>query len=333
MTESTAEPMPEPEAEPEAGARTQELLLAASMYYLQDYTMDAIGRRLGTSRSTVSRLLKRAREQGIVSITLRNPDERRQGVAQAVRDAFGVEAHVVFPADDADELAKLEQVALASARLIGMWMDSDMALGVAWGTTTSAIARHLQPKSTRDSLVVQLNGAANTRTSGISYVGSIVSRFAEAFDAALLDFPVPAFFDFAETKNLMWRERSIRRVLDAQARLDIALFSVGAIAGVLPSHVYAAGYLDPGDTDYLNQEGVVGDVCTVFLRADGSYEDIELNSRASGPTPAQLRSIPRRLCAVAGDNKVPPLLAALRAGVATDLVIDDLTAAHLLKAI
>ena len=142
-------------------------------------------------------------------------------------------------------------------------------------------------------------------------------------------FPVPAFFDFAETRDAMWRERSVARVLDVQRRADIALFSVGAVGGEVPSHVYSAGYLEPQDIETLSVEGIVGDVCTVFLRADGSYDDLSLNKRATGPTPAELRRIPRRLCAVAGDSKVRPLLAALRAGVITHLVLDEQTAAGL----
>jgi len=35
------------------------------------------------------------------------------------------------------------------------------------------------------------------------------------------------------------------------------------------------------------------------------------------------------VCAVAGDNKVAPLRAALRAGVVTDLVVDEITASRL----
>jgi len=118
-------------------------------------------------------------------------------------------------------------------------------------------------------------------------------------------------------------------VLELQSQADIALFSVGAVSGGVPSHVYAAGYLEPEDVALLDGEGVVGDVCTVFLRADGTYRDISINARATGPTPHQLQRIPRRLCAVAGDNKVAPLRAALAAGVVTDLVLDEVTAARL----
>jgi deoxyribonucleoside regulator len=118
-------------------------------------------------------------------------------------------------------------------------------------------------------------------------------------------------------------------VLDVQRRADIVLFSIGAVAGEVPSHVYSAGYLDREDIATLESEGVVGDVCTVFLRADGTYEDLSLNERATGPTPAELRQVPRRVCAVAGDSKVLPLRAALMAGVITHLVLDEQTATGL----
>ena len=48
-------------------------LTAAHLYYVQDRTMEAIARELGTSRSTVSRLLAQARATGIVDIRIRSP--------------------------------------------------------------------------------------------------------------------------------------------------------------------------------------------------------------------------------------------------------------------
>ena len=304
----------------------EDVLRAASMYYLQDLKMEVIARHLGTSRSTVSRLIKRARETGIVEIHLRPGRTRAPGLSQTIARRYGIEAYVAPVADSATDVERLDQVAITTSRLMSSWSDHDMVLGIAWGTTLAAIGRRLVPKPTRGSAVVQLNGAANTRTSGIEYASDLISGFGAAFDASVHHFPVPAFFDFPETKAAMWRERSVQRVLDVQRRADIALFGVGAVTGGLPSHVYSAGYLDGDDVELLHEEGVVGDVCTVFLRADGSYEDIALNDRATGPTPAELHHIGRRVCAVAGDHKVVPLRAALAAGVVTDLVIDELTA-------
>jgi deoxyribonucleoside regulator len=308
----------------------EELLAAASMYYHQDMKMDAIGRRLHLSRSTVSRMLKRARELGLVEIALRPSPTRSSSLSQEVADQYGVETYVVPVSGLATEAERLTQVAVFTARLAMQWMDSDMIVGVAWGTTVAAVAAQLGKKATLGSTIVQLNGAANTRSSGALYAESLLSQFGIAFDAEIQLFPVPAFFDFAETREAMWGERSIQRVLELQRCADLALFSVGALAGEVPSHVYTAGYLEPDDFELLEQEGVVGDVCTVFLRQDGTYSDLVLNERATGPTPQELQVIPRRLCAVAGDAKVRAIRAALQAGVATHLVVDERTAKKLI---
>jgi DNA-binding transcriptional regulator LsrR (DeoR family) len=218
---------------------------------------------------------------------------------------------------------------MVAARLLVDLFDDEMVLGVAWGTTVSAVARALGRKPTRGGTVVQLNGAANTVTSGVDYASTIITAFGAAFDAEVRHFPVPAFFDYAETRQAMWRERSVQRVLSVQRRADVALFGVGALGGQVPSHVYSAGYLDEGDVGALYAAGVVGDVCTVFLREDGSYRDIAINQRATGPTPGELARVPHRLCVVAGEAKLRPLLAAIRAGAVTDLVIDEPTARRL----
>jgi len=313
-----------------AAGEEKNLLAAASMYYHQDMKMDAIGRRLHLSRSTVSRMLKRARELGLVEISLRPSPTQSSSLSREVADAYQVDASVVPVSGLATESERLTQIAVFTARMTMQWMDSDMIMGVAWGTTLAAVAAQLGRKATLGSTIVQLNGAANTRTSGALYAESLLSQFAIAFDAEIQLFPVPAFFDFAETREAMWRERSIARVLDLQRRADVALFSVGALSGEVPSHVYSAGYLEPEDIESLKHEGVVGDVCTVFLREDGTYSDLILNERATGPTPAELRVIPRRLCAAAGNSKATAIRAALRAGVATHLVIDERTARELI---
>ena len=153
------------------------------------------------------------------------------------------------------------------------------------------------------SLVVQLNGAANTRTTGIVYASEILRRFGDAYGALVQQFPVPAFFDDPATKRALWRERSTRRVLELQDAMDLVVFGIGVTATrSCPSHVYSGGYLEQSDHDEPRaDDGVVGDVATVFFREDGSSADITLNKRASGPDLATIRRAPRRVCVVAGE--------------------------------
>ncbi|MBO3723721.1 helix-turn-helix domain-containing protein [Actinomyces bowdenii] len=338
---------------------------AASMYYIQGETMEVIARHLGVSRSTVSRLLLRAKQVGIVRIELIQPGGAGS-LEGRLLSQFGVRAQIVPVREGATEILRLQQVAgVAAGRMVdligeltagprsaGAEPGADPAgggaggagspgpgraepavqeaarglvVGVAWGTTMSEVSAALPSRTVPGLTVVQLNGATDPMEEGTS-AGEMLSRIAGALRARSVAFPVPAFFDHVETREAMWSERSVRRVLALVGRARLAVFGVGSLEGSLPSQVYEGGHLSSADRAVVRREKVVGDVCTVMLRADGSWRDIDLNARATGPTPAQLSRIPRRLCVVAGVAKAPALLAALRARVATDLVVDDATA-------
>ena len=240
-----------------------------------------------------------------------------------------MDVHVVPVLESLNEAETLDRVALQAARTIGPLVDSNAIIGVAWGSTLSAVSRHLTRKITHDTVVVQLNGAGNMHTTGITYASDIMRRFGSAYGARVEQFPVPAFFDHAATKTAMWNERSVQRILALQARMSIAIFGVGSVEADYPSHVYAGGYLDENDLRMLASSDVVGDVATVFFRRDGSSDGIALNERSTGPALSQLRQVRRRICVVSGASKINGLRGALTAGLATDLILDEATARRL----
>ncbi|SEB37642.1 DNA-binding transcriptional regulator LsrR, DeoR family [Paramicrobacterium humi] len=312
--------------------KTRDALTAAQLYYLQDLTMDAIAAELHTSRSSVSRLLSHARDTGLVSIRVSSPLDAPHQIETDINRRFGVVAHVVPVPDQSSDVDRLERVALTAARILGTFVDSNMSIGVAWGATMTAVSRHLVTKHTHNSRIVQLNGAANPRTTGLVYASELLQRFGTAYGAAVQQFAVPALFDSAETKRAMWRERSVKRVLDMQREMDMTVFGLGSPFAVVPSHVYVGGYLDEDDLQAMQAAGVVGDVATVFYREDGSDDGIEINTRSSGPDLEVQRRVARRVCIVAGESKLQSLRGALAAGLVTDLIVDATTARMLLDA-
>lgn len=312
--------------------KTRDALTAAQLYYLQDLTMDAIAHELHTSRSSVSRLLGHARETGLVEIQVRSPLDMPRQLEGDIRAQFGITAHVVPVPDQTSDVDRLDRVALSAARILGGFFDSNMSMGVAWGSTMSALSRHLLAKATHNSTIVQLNGAANPRTTGILYASEILQRFASAYGATVQQFPVPAVFDDPSTKAALWRERSISRVVELQKTLDVIVFGLGSPFAGVPSHVYIGGYLDDDDFAQLRSTGAVGDIATVFYREDGSADGIPLNERSSGPSLDVLRGIARRVCVVSGESKLQSLRGALAAGLVTDLIVDSGTARKLLSA-
>jgi len=98
--------------------RYEDMYQAASRYYVQDETMESIARALKLSRSSVSRLLKEARESGMVRISLADHHGSASPMATALSQIFGVRVHMV---------------SVASSR----WPGSPAGCSPRWSTTIS----------------------------------------------------------------------------------------------------------------------------------------------------------------------------------------------------
>jgi deoxyribonucleoside regulator len=303
----------------------------ARLYYYQNMTSETIAFEMGVSRSTVSRLLTFAKKEGLVHIHITAPTREPVELEKKIVDYFSIKnAHVVPVPDIAGEAIWLERVVQYAANHLNTLFGSEMILGIAWGTTLSAVSKHLLRKSTHNSQIMQLNGAGNTHSMGINYASEIIMRFAENYQAKAHLFPVPTFFDFADTKAALWRERSIKRLLNLQEKADILLYSIGAVNAGIPSHVYSGGYLEESDYLEIKREGIAGDIATVFFRKDGTFDNIPLNNRACGPN---LEMFQRKhgVCIVSGLGKVSGLFSALKGNLIAELIVDEPTARELVN--
>ncbi len=306
--------------------RYDDAIRVAKMYYYHDMTTQEIAQEINVSRSTVSRLLSFAKREGLVDIHIHDPKEHPHQLEIRIQQEFGLlRAHVVPMTEAINEVDRLERVAQYAASYLNTLFSSNMILGVAWGTTTSAISRYLHPKATYRSQVVQLNGSGNVQTMGIEYASEIIMRFAQNFQSSPQLFPVPAFFDRAATRRAMWEEGSIKRILDLQSQADILLHSIGAVDGGIPSKVHSGEYLKQRDYTELKAANVVGDIATIFYRADGTFHGIPLNERASGPN-LELFQKKHGVCVICGKAKLKGLQGALNGKWIKDLIIDEPTA-------
>lgn len=272
----------------------------ARLYYHQGLTTDAIARELGLSRPKVSRLLTLARRTGLVEIRIHDPRPSRRASRPSCAPATPSCTPRSSASPGSPENVWLERVAVAAARLLGQVLRPGQIVGLAWGTTLDAVSRALTPRPVTNLQFVQLNGSANALDFMSGFVTDTITRFAANYGARAHLFPVPTFFDDPATRAAMWRERSVRHVLDLQDHADVLLYSVGAASAQVPSHVYAAGYLDDADLHALRDQGVAGDIATVFFRGDGSHAGLPINARSSGPDLGLTRRAQHAICVVSG---------------------------------
>ena len=183
--------------------RYEEMYQAASRYYVHAETMETIAHHLKISRSTVSRLLKEARDTGLVRISLADHQGSASPLSTSLSQRFGVRVHMVSVRENANEKVRMERVARMAGQLLTEVVEDHDVIGVAWGVTLSNVVRYLGRRPLVDATVVQVNGSANQHDSGLPYIGEIMQSFGDAFDAQAVLFPVPAFFDQAEAKSVL----------------------------------------------------------------------------------------------------------------------------------
>jgi deoxyribonucleoside regulator len=287
---------------PATADRRATAVTVARMYYGAGQSTQEIATYLRVSRSTVSRLLSYARDTGIVEVRVHDAEDHVSGLTAGLAARFPRTRFHVLGVNPAATGGRVNTaLAQYGAHAVAAMVEPGMTVGVACGSTVGSLVDHLPPRPVADLRVVQLTGVGP---------GDIVVRFAETFAASHFLFPVPAFFDRAETREALWKERSIRRILDLQESADLLLFSIG----------------DPGD----GPAGLVGEIGTVFFDGRGSG-DLEINRRSSGPPLSQYTRSRHSVCVVSDVRKVPGLAAALSAGLISDLIVDSRTARELVQ--
>ena len=76
------------------------LATVANLYYNSEMTQNEIADRMYTSRSKISRMLKEARELGIVEISIKEPWERDLDLENKIQQTYGVKTVRVVSSRD-----------------------------------------------------------------------------------------------------------------------------------------------------------------------------------------------------------------------------------------
>lgn len=307
----------------------EDALRVVRMYYHLNLTTAEIGNQLGMARPTVSRLLTWARNNGLVEFRIVDHSQQQLRLETRLEETWGVRDVKVVPSHpDATRGEQEAAVARFSAHYLNSIVADSTVIAIAWGATIGRIAANLIPRPLPDVTVVQLTGSGNNDGGhGVTDAADIIGTFARNYHGSGLLLPIPAYFDDPATKEAMFRERVVQRVRSLASRADIVLYSIGTPDA--NSYIYRAGYVEDAELTRMRADGVVGDIATVFFRADGSAAGIDMNRRSTGPDLNSLRDHPYSVCVVAGASKLEALRGALRGGYMNTLIIDEGTARRL----
>jgi DNA-binding transcriptional regulator LsrR (DeoR family) len=309
--------------------RDPELLAkAARLYFVEDRSQDDVAAILGTTRSNVSRMLKQARDLGIVEIRIVDPARRDHELEVALRNRFGLaDARVLEATPETDVLAGV-------GRLAVRWLDGtladDQVIALSWGHTLQAFVRAVDGLTRRDVEVVQLVGGLSALDSALTGQ-ELVRDLSERMGARHRYLHAPALFGSAEALRMMLREQTIADALSAAKAADIAVVGIGAPGVGSSGALLDALGLSPAQRAEFNASGAVGDVCARFYDLSGREVRSVVSERVLAVTLDDLRAIPTVAGVAAGQEKGLGILGALRGRILDVLICDQEAARSVLS--
>jgi len=309
--------------------RDPELLAkAARLYFLDDRSQDDVAAILGTTRSNVSRMVRQARDLGIVEIRIVAPAQRDHQLERVLRDRYRLaDARVL---EVGAGTAVLEGVGRLAARWLDETLRDGQVVALSWGQSLQAVVRATDGLARRDVEVVQLVGGLSALDSGVTGQ-ELVRELSERIGARHRYLHAPALFGSAEALTLLLREQTIADALDAAKRADMAMVGIGAAGIGSSAALLDALALGPAERAELEAGGAVGDVCCRYYDLDGNEVRSVVNQRVLAVTLDDLRAIPTVAGVAAGPEKAPGILGALRGGIIDVLICDQQAARTVLR--
>jgi deoxyribonucleoside regulator len=299
----------------------------ATRFYLAGQSQIEIARSVGLDASTVSRYLKRARDEGIVRVEIQRPRALHGDLALELAQGFNLKRAVVVGGDSGP--GAIQAVAWAAADYVNSQLLNGTRLGLSWGRMLSAAIHLLPPGTVSDLDISQLHGGVGSAGAGIQGV-ELARHIASLHPRSHVHYlHAPVLVDSPDIKDAMLRDGSIRAALESAASRELALVGIGTLDESAPLVRY--GHISPQDRKRLLAAGAVGDMCTRFFTPEGEPVHV-LDDRLIAIEWDELKRIPLVVAMAAGSEKRDAILGALRAGCMNVFITDESTAREVLRA-
>jgi DNA-binding transcriptional regulator LsrR (DeoR family) len=314
-------------------SRTDELRMmvrVAQLYHEDKLKQADISRRLHVSQATVSRLLKRAEEEGVVRIAIVAPQGTYPQIEAALRQRYGLNEAVVAECYEDREEPILSAIGGAAAHYFESTVSDGDVIGISsWSASLLRMVDSIRPmKRPRAERVVQtLGGIGNPSVQ--SHATQLTTRFALLTGAEAQLLPAQGVVSSAAARLVMLGDVYVRAAMDQFRRLTIALVGIGALQPSVMLANSGNAFTDEELQD-LARRGAVGDICLRFFDRDGRPVRGPLDDRVIGVTLEELSRSPRVIGVAGGQRKAEAIRACLSGKLINVLITDKFTAERLL---
>jgi DNA-binding transcriptional regulator LsrR (DeoR family) len=304
----------------------------ARLYYEERLIQSEIANKLGITQVAVSRLLKKAEENGIVRTTVVTPPGAFAELEETLEQRFGLSQVIVGEATSDSEEAVLAAIGSACAEYLESTIRSGEVIGISsWSSSLLATVEQMHPiRKLENCVVVQLLGGIGS-PSAEQHANHLAVRLSRLVRGEARFLPVPGVVGSPNAAKVLLKEPNVSGTVALFDKVSLALVGIGSVE---PSALVASSgnIFSKAELEQLQKQGAVGDICIRFIDAKGKPVKGAHDERVIGMDLEALTHVPRSVAVCGGKRKFAAILGAIRGKWINTLVTDQHTAARLVKA-
>jgi DNA-binding transcriptional regulator LsrR (DeoR family) len=294
-----------------------------TLYYIEGKNQSEVGEALGLSTAKVNRLLKQAREQGLVEITIRTPFQHLFDLEYRLQTVCGVPEAVVIPKLSDDPDAVLQTVGRAAAEhLLQRVRDGD-TICISGGKAMYALVQALEPRRQYNVRVVPATGGVQGKH--YTHVNYLAAELANRLGGRAYQLHAPVFVDTPQEREALLSLRQISEVLAMAREAQIALVGVGSVIPESSSYFELTSLGSAERMHIIEEEQGQGEIFALIYNAQGQPCALQYNRRVVGLSLEELRAIPLSIGIAATEQKILPIRGALQGKYLKTIITDEAT--------
>ena len=305
----------------------KELLTRVSyLYYLLDKNQNEISKELGIHRSSVSRMVKQAKEAGIVSIQIKDLNMHRYQREEEIKNKFHLKKVIIVPhIKNTSEEDKNIMLAKAAAFELKLLIQNNQTVGVSWGSTLAKAIEQIRTKKETNSVFLPVvGGPRHVRTQ--YHVNTLVYELANKFGGKSIFVNSSVIQESKRTRDEIIKSKYFNELRSYWSQLDIAIVGIGGHLDVRESQW--RDLLTQEDYEDLYLRDAVGECCCRFIDKDGHILYGDLYDRTVGVTLDELKKVPTVVGIARSQSKSKAILAMLKQNYIDVLITDEETVAQ-----
>lgn len=300
-------------------------------YYELGISQADIAKQEFISRASVCRIIKKALEQGFVTININYPSESLQKLDFEFRKYFDLDKIYIAPTyTDSMEIRLKETCKPALMDLLKYLTPKD-TISIAWGGTIGQLAK-LCPSVTnkkRCANIVPLDGYVTTDISS-THSSQILEQLANFFTARAFLLPTPLIVSTKKIADALKSDPQIKHVMQMAKRSAISITSVGNVDD--QSQVYRwMNAFSKDEYEKVVSMGAVGIIAGRFYNDQGVEVCEEISERVLSLPLDYIKKKKIRVGVVVGSEKVDAIIGALRGKIFNRFYTDERTAIEVIE--